>query len=115
LLQITRYNVQPTSAAPVAAYLSSESICATIVDALDTSVPAAGRILMGELFTPTHLIVLAVVAVVLFGGKKLPELGKGLGEGLRGFKDGMKGVTEDVNKPGETAHTVTPKAEEQAK
>jgi sec-independent protein translocase protein TatA len=70
---------------------------------------------MGELFTPTHLIVLAVVAVVLFGGKKLPELGKGLGEGLRGFKDGMKGVTEEVNKPGETAHTVTPKAEESVK
>jgi sec-independent protein translocase protein TatA len=67
---------------------------------------------MGELFTPTHLIVLAVVALVLFGGKKLPELGKGLGEGLRGFKDGMKGITEDTSKPGESAHTVTPKAEE---
>ncbi len=72
---------------------------------------------MGELFTPTHLIVLAVVVLVLFGGKKLPELGKGLGEGLRGFKDGMKGVTEDTSttattKTGETAHTVTPKAEE---
>lgn len=65
---------------------------------------------MGELFTPTHLIVIAVAAIVLFGGKKLPELGKGLGEGLRGFKDGMKGVTEDVTKPGETAHTVTPQA-----
>jgi sec-independent protein translocase protein TatA len=67
---------------------------------------------MGELFTPTHLIVIAVVVLVLFGGKKLPELGKGLGEGLRGFKDGMKGVTDDVTKTGETAHTVTPKAEE---
>ena len=67
---------------------------------------------MGELFTPTHLIVLAVVVLILFGGKKLPELGKGLGEGLKGFKDGMKGVTEDVSKPGEAAHTVTPKAEE---
>jgi sec-independent protein translocase protein TatA len=67
---------------------------------------------MGELFTPTHLIVVAVVVLVLFGGKKLPELGKGLGEGLRGFKDGMKGVADEVNKPGETAHTVTPKAEE---
>jgi sec-independent protein translocase protein TatA len=67
---------------------------------------------MGELFTPTHLIVLAVVAVILFGGKKLPELGKGLGEGLRGFKDGMKGVTEETTKPGESAHIVTPKAEE---
>ena len=71
---------------------------------------------MGELFTPTHLIVLAVVVLVLFGGKKLPELGKGLGEGLRGFKDGMKGVTDDTTttttKTGDTAHTVTPKAEE---
>ncbi len=68
---------------------------------------------MGELFTPTHLIVLAVVVLVLFGGKKLPELGKGLGEGLRGFKDGMKGVTEEVNKP--DAQTVTPKPEESVK
>ena len=68
---------------------------------------------MGELFTPTHLIVLAVVAVVLFGGKKLPELGKGLGEGLRGFKEGMKGITDEPtakSTPGETAHTVTPPA-----
>ncbi len=71
---------------------------------------------MGELFTPTHLIVIAVVVLVLFGGKKLPELGKGLGEGLRGFKDGMKGLGgDDTPKPGETAHTVTPKAEESIK
>ncbi len=75
----------------------------------------AGRDSMGELFTPTHLIVLAVVVLVLFGGKKLPELGKGLGEGLRGFKDGMKGVTGETDKPGETAHTVTPKVEETIK
>ena len=67
---------------------------------------------MGELFQPTHLIILAVIVVFLFGGRKLPELGKGLGEGLRSFKEGMKGVTDDVNKPGDTAHTVTPKAEE---
>jgi sec-independent protein translocase protein TatA len=70
---------------------------------------------MGELFTPTHLIVIAVVVLVLFGGKKLPELGKGLGEGLRGFKDGMKGVTDDVTKPTETTHAVTPKPEESVK
>jgi sec-independent protein translocase protein TatA len=50
---------------------------------------------MGELLTPTHLIVVAVVAFVLFGGRKLPELGKGLGEGLRGFKDGIKGLLTD--------------------
>ena len=50
---------------------------------------------MGDLFQPTHLLILAVVVIVLFGGKKLPELGKGLGEGLRGFKDGMKGISEE--------------------
>ncbi len=66
---------------------------------------------MGEFFTPTHLMVIAVVVLVLFGGRKLPELGKGLGEGLRGFKEGMKGVADDTNaKPGETAHNVTPQA-----
>ena len=70
---------------------------------------------MGELFTPTHLMVLAVVAVILFGGKKLPELGKGLGEGYRGFRDGLKGVTDDVNKTADTSHTVTPKPEESPK
>jgi sec-independent protein translocase protein TatA len=69
---------------------------------------------MGDLFQPTHLIVLAVIVLILFGGKKLPELGKGLGEGLRGFKDGMKGVTDEVNKPNES-HTVTPKPEESVK
>jgi sec-independent protein translocase protein TatA len=52
---------------------------------------------MGELLTPTHLIVVAVVAFVVFGGKKLPELGKGLGEGLRGFKDGIKGLADELD------------------
>jgi sec-independent protein translocase protein TatA len=70
---------------------------------------------MGDLFQPTHLLVIAVVLLILFGGKKLPELGKGLGEGLRGFKDGMKGVTDDPAKPADSAHTVTPKPEESIK
>ena len=47
-----------------------------------------------DLFTAPHLIFLGVLAVLLFGGKKLPELGKGLGECLRGFKEGMKGLTD---------------------
>ncbi|MGD0444838.1 MAG: twin-arginine translocase TatA/TatE family subunit [Edaphobacter sp.] len=70
---------------------------------------------MGELFTPGHLLILGIVVVLFFGGKKLPELGKGLGEGYRGFKDGLKGVSDDINKPGETSHAVTPKPEESAK
>ena len=71
-----------------------------------------------ELFQPWHLLIVALVAVLLFGGKKLPELGKGLGEGLKGFKDGMKGITDEptnATKPGETAHIVTPKAAEETK
>ena len=46
---------------------------------------------MGDLFQPTHLLIIALVLLVLFGGKKLPELGKGLGEGLKGFREGIKG------------------------
>jgi sec-independent protein translocase protein TatA len=42
-------------------------------------------------------MVVAIVAFALFGGKKLPELGEGLGEGLRGFKDGIKGLTDELS------------------
>jgi sec-independent protein translocase protein TatA len=38
-----------------------------------------------------HLLILAVVVLVLFGGKKIPEMMKGLGQGVREFKDGMRG------------------------
>lgn len=57
---------------------------------------------MGELFQPTHLLVVAVIALLVFGPRKLPELGKGLGEGLRGFKEGIKG-----NPEGEKQDTAT--------
>ncbi len=49
---------------------------------------------MGDLLQPTHLLIIAVVLLVLFGAKRIPELGKGLGEGMRGFRDGLKGVTD---------------------
>jgi sec-independent protein translocase protein TatA len=44
---------------------------------------------MGEL-SPWHWLLVAAIALLLFGPKKLPELGKGLAEGIRSFKDGMK-------------------------
>jgi len=42
------------------------------------------------LFQPMHLLVIFAIALLVFGPKKLPELGKGLGEGIRALKDGMK-------------------------
>ena len=42
----------------------------------------------------TEILVIALVVLLLFGGKKIPELMKGLGSGVKSFKDGMKGVTD---------------------
>ena len=42
------------------------------------------------LFQPMHLLIIAGIALLIFGPKKLPELGKGLGDGIRGFKSAMK-------------------------
>jgi sec-independent protein translocase protein TatA len=47
------------------------------------------------LFQPLHLLIIAGIALLIFGPKKLPELGKGMGEGIRGFKAAMQGK-EDV-------------------
>jgi sec-independent protein translocase protein TatA len=49
---------------------------------------------------PMHLLIILAVGVLVFGPKKIPELGKGLGEGIRGFKDAIKSVTNssDVEK-----------------
>ena len=46
--------------------------------------------MLDNLFTPGHLAVLFAVVLFLFGGKKLPELGRGMGEALKGFRDGIK-------------------------
>ena len=45
-----------------------------------------------------ELMVILVVAVLLFGGKKIPEVAKGLGEGIRNFKDSLKG-DRTANRP----------------
>ena len=42
------------------------------------------------LFQPMHLLVIFAIALLVFGPKKLPELGKSLGEGIRALKNGMK-------------------------
>ena len=46
------------------------------------------------LFQPMHLLVIFGIALLVFGPKKLPELGKGIGEGIRGFMSAMKAEEE---------------------
>jgi sec-independent protein translocase protein TatA len=60
------------------------------------------------LFQPTHLLIIAGIALLIFGPKKLPELGKGMGEGIRGFKAAMAGKEEAP-----AAQAVTTKASEE--
>ncbi|HEY3618204.1 MAG TPA: twin-arginine translocase TatA/TatE family subunit [Candidatus Sulfotelmatobacter sp.] len=50
------------------------------------------------LFQPTHLLVIFGIALLVFGPKKLPELGKGIGEGIRGLKSAMKEHDEPSDK-----------------
>jgi sec-independent protein translocase protein TatA len=56
---------------------------------------------MGKL-GPTEIILILAIVLLLFGGKKIPELMKGLGKGVRNFKDGIKGEDEE-SKPGNTS------------
>jgi sec-independent protein translocase protein TatA len=54
------------------------------------------------LFQPMHLLLVLGIAVLVFGPKKIPELGKGLGEGIRGFKTALQQHEGPVDgKPGE--------------
>jgi sec-independent protein translocase protein TatA len=63
---------------------------------------------MGDLLQPWHLIVLAVVAFLLFGAKRLPELGKGLGEGLKGFREGIRGISDPPANQAQNQQNTTP-------
>lgn len=42
-----------------------------------------------------EVLIIALVVVLLFGGKKIPELMKGMGKGVRSFKEGMKGLSDE--------------------
>jgi sec-independent protein translocase protein TatA len=62
------------------------------------------------LFQPTHLIIIFAVALLVFGPKKLPELGKGLGEGIRALKEGMKDNPPASTESSKTTDSKEPKA-----
>ncbi|MCH5246176.1 MAG: twin-arginine translocase TatA/TatE family subunit [Muribaculaceae bacterium] len=55
-------------------------------------------LLFGNLGTP-ELIIIVVVVLLLFGGKKIPELMRGIGKGVRSFKEGMNDITDEINRP----------------
>ena len=61
----------------------------------------------------TEIIVIGGIALLIFGGKKLPELMRGLGKGVKEFKEGMNEVKEEINNNGQPQEQ--PQSEEQEK
>jgi sec-independent protein translocase protein TatA len=54
---------------------------------------------MGYFQTPWHIVLLLLIALLLFGGKRLPEIGRSLGSGMREFKDAITGNTPAESQP----------------
>jgi len=50
------------------------------------------------LFRPMHLILILVIVLIIFGGKRLPEIGEGLGKSIRSFKNAISGEDEPKDK-----------------
>jgi sec-independent protein translocase protein TatA len=50
---------------------------------------------MAGSFGITELIIILLIVIIIFGGSKIPQLGKGLGEGIRNFKSAIKAIRED--------------------
>src|SRR5216684_2296592 len=63
---------------------------------------AQGGPMLEGLFQPTHLLLIFGIALLVLGPKKLPELGKGIGDGIRGFKSAMAAKEEE---PGATPNS----------
>lgn len=49
------------------------------------------------MFGTQEIIIIALIILLLFGGKKIPELMKGLGKGVKSFKDGVNGIEKDIS------------------
>lgn len=65
---------------------------------------------MGE-FSPIHWLIVLAIILLLFGGRKIPELAKGLGEGIRNFKEGMHGASQTTPPPQTTTPAEKPAEE----
>jgi sec-independent protein translocase protein TatA len=60
------------------------------------------------LLTPGHLVILAIIALLVFGPKRLPELGRSLGSGMRGFKKAIEGDDDEDDRPATPAQLHEP-------
>ena len=60
-----------------------------------------------------EILLIALVVLLLFGGKKIPELMKGLGKGVKSFKDGVNGIENEINAPRQDKKEETKKSNEQ--
>jgi sec-independent protein translocase protein TatA len=54
---------------------------------------------MGYVSNPVHIVILLGIALLLFGGRRLPEIGRSLGSGMREFKDAITGNSPDESPP----------------
>lgn len=52
-------------------------------------------LLLGPIGTP-EIILITIIVLLIFGGKKIPELMKGIGKGVRSFKDGVSGIEKEL-------------------
>jgi len=66
------------------------------------------------LFEPTHLIFILIIALIIFGPGKLPELGRGLGKSIREFKEAIRGVNEEPTSASDKKLLKSPQAEGEA-
>lgn len=66
---------------------------------------------MGE-FSAIHWMVVLAIVLLLFGGRKIPEMMRGLGEGIRSFKEGMSGHNNNPQPPQQTPPPADKPAEE---
>jgi len=69
------------------------------------------NIMLASFFGGWQVILIVVIILILFGAKKIPELAKGLGQGIKEFKKATKEVTDEINNAGtETTASKTPPA-----
>lgn len=62
---------------------------------------------MGE-FSPVHWLIVIAIIVILFGGRRIPEVMRGMGEGIRSFKEGMRGDGPPGATPPSTSNPAPP-------